>query len=361
MPVNQNGASASQTTSANEPSSFPNSADINEQNRPISRASDFTEYDDTPPTATEVPSLPVTPAKTPGKIAVTAGEHSRPGSAHTGNSRGNWSAATPHQRAYPSYAGSTGTTSNRPPTAGSRTHVPSLTAHAFHRPMSSQRLQAQRSQRSSGLSTATNPLARGQGDEVEDDRRTSETRPTTGRKMSGASRPISRGTDITELGPTAEEDIPEVPSLPNLPDLPDRATANASPGSEAPLHLGHDRSPNKRPDRLNIGSANNANISNAPLTPRSFRSSIMRSHRHSRTSLHGRGGHEKLPSDASTAQAKEATKDIVKSNLGKNYEYFPGNTTFCLGGRFQNTRERPINIATGIMILLPTALFLAFS
>jgi palmitoyltransferase ZDHHC9/14/18 len=48
-------------------------------------------------------------------------------------------------------------------------------------------------------------------------------------------------------------------------------------------------------------------------------------------------------------------------NFGSNYEYFTGNTVFFLGGRLQNTRSRPINIATGLMFIIPGALFFVFS
>jgi len=73
----------------------------------------------------------------------------RSSSAHTGrSSHENWSQANPQlPDIHTSYAGSAGAPSNRPPTSHSRTHVPSLTAQAFYRPMSSQKLQAQRSQR----------------------------------------------------------------------------------------------------------------------------------------------------------------------------------------------------------------------
>jgi palmitoyltransferase ZDHHC9/14/18 len=47
--------------------------------------------------------------------------------------------------------------------------------------------------------------------------------------------------------------------------------------------------------------------------------------------------------------------------LGKNYEYFTGNTLFFGGGRLQNSRDKPINIATGIFVVLPSALFFAYS
>jgi palmitoyltransferase ZDHHC9/14/18 len=46
---------------------------------------------------------------------------------------------------------------------------------------------------------------------------------------------------------------------------------------------------------------------------------------------------------------------------GKNYEYFAGNTVFCLGGRLQNSRDRPINIISAVFILLPIGLFFGFS
>jgi palmitoyltransferase ZDHHC9/14/18 len=51
----------------------------------------------------------------------------------------------------------------------------------------------------------------------------------------------------------------------------------------------------------------------------------------------------------------------MKSALGKNYEYFEGNTIFWLGGRLQNARDRPINIATGVFLVLPAILFFVFS
>jgi palmitoyltransferase ZDHHC9/14/18 len=58
---------------------------------------------------------------------------------------------------------------------------------------------------------------------------------------------------------------------------------------------------------------------------------------------------------------KETIKEAVKTELGKNYQYFSGNTVFCWGGRLQNTRDRPVNIATGIFILVPAGLFFGFS
>ncbi|KOS21105.1 Palmitoyltransferase ERF2 [Escovopsis weberi] len=45
---------------------------------------------------------------------------------------------------------------------------------------------------------------------------------------------------------------------------------------------------------------------------------------------------------------------------GKVYEYFEGNTVFFFGGRWQNTRQRPINIATGLFMVVPCVLFFVF-
>jgi palmitoyltransferase ZDHHC9/14/18 len=80
-------------------------------------------------------------------------------------------------------------------------------------------------------------------------------------------------------------------------------------------------------------------------------------------SMQGRqAGREKLPSNASSPHlAKHDPKDIMVRSVGKNYEYFTGNTVFCLGGRLQNSRDRPINIISAVFILLPIGLFFASS
>lgn len=74
-------------------------------------------------------------------------------------------------------------------------------------------------------------------------------------------------------------------------------------------------------------------------------------------------GHEKLASAESSPRMarKELTKEAVKKELGKNHEYFSGNTVFCWGGRLQNTRDRPVNIATAILFFVPVGLFFGFS
>ncbi|KAF1980910.1 zf-DHHC-domain-containing protein [Aulographum hederae CBS 113979] len=257
-----------------------------------------------------------------------------------------------------SSAGSVGGASSRPPSA-SRTHVPSLTQHAFFRPMSSQRLQAQRAHRpDSNLSRITH---------------TSEVENGTG--VSGVSYPIirpgiatsfnqdrdnlpppSRGTDITER---------------DVPDMPDRTTANTSPEvAETVRSMGESVAPLQEPHRpthLNLDNTlkHSSHNGSAPQkSPRSFRSSfIIPSRRRSTVEQFSGRGHEKLNSEDTSPRhdLEVETKEVVRQELGKNYQYFTGNTVFCWGGRLQNTRDRPINIATGLFILIPAALFLGFS
>jgi palmitoyltransferase ZDHHC9/14/18 len=273
---------------------------------------------------------------------------SRPSSAATEKSR----------RMQRSAAGSTGAASNRPPTSSSRTHVPSLTSQAFFRPMSSQKLQAQRGQRPMSF---MGPHPTGPDAERADTR----TSNGSGRNNRGPGvlglhqeeRPTSRGTDIT--------------------DMPDRGTANTSPfgaetvrsanESEAPLsgELGQQNIPG----RLDLAKPYRNSASNLPpqKSPRSFRSSFIMPNRNSRNSRNSMRlqGHEKLESNPPTPVRRQSQKEMVKRQMkeehGKNYEYFTGNTIFLWGGRLQNTKERPISVVTLVGILLPAALFYAFS
>ncbi|KAF2104395.1 zf-DHHC-domain-containing protein [Rhizodiscina lignyota] len=268
---------------------------------------------------------------------------SRPSTAQTGVSRGTWSQSQPGQgRSGISHgARSVGSTAaSRPPTAGSRTHVPSITSHAFFKPMSSQRLQAQRGQRTSILGRGTPFQDQSQKQAAKHD----------------SDPPVSRDTDVTEH------------------DGQDRATTNPSPdNADTVRSQGESIAPLRKPSgltHLNIEKANrNGSASHLPTptkSPRSFRSSFAIPSRRSKTghsSLQHQHGHEKLSSTASSPHMAlpEPQKTQIKRELGKNYEYFTGNTVFFWGGRLQNTRDRPINIATGILALLPAGLFFGFS
>jgi palmitoyltransferase ZDHHC9/14/18 len=67
------------------------------------------------------------------------------------------------------------------------------------------------------------------------------------------------------------------------------------------------------------------------------------------------------PADPTAPQTKANLPRAARSNLGSNFEYFEGNTVFALGGRLQNTKHRPINIATLSLVILPCVLFFIFS
>lgn len=299
---------------------------------------------------------------------------SRPGTAKTGlsSSRGAWSQSTPLRRGVQrgSLSGSiSGSVSGRPPSAASRSHVPSLTSHAFFHPMSSQKLQAQR-----GASRpATTNQQHGTMDEASAVAQQRDSMPSSPIHRiardpvddADLEPPPSRGTEMTEQ------------------ETYDRITANTSPthgntagsltDSVRPLQR---QKPEGLDLSIDVAKAQNKNAGNtsAPMqSPRSFRSSLFISKGDSASKLPNRSmpGAEKLSSGASSPQltpmatASHSGQDkSIKSKLpnhGRNHEYFEGNTFFCIGGRLQNTRHRPINIATGSFVVIPAVLFFVFS
>ncbi|KAJ9481357.1 Palmitoyltransferase [Penicillium thymicola] len=245
---------------------------------------------------------------------------------------------------------------SRPGSSGSRlsrTHIPSLTAQAFFRPMSSQRLQAHR---------GTRPVTKGTVSSIDDwtehgsnNRRSlasNSTVPQGSQPPADMEAPPSRGTEFTD------------------PIIPDRNTSNASPtGNTTIRSLGEsvqllrDRDQKEKPPRLNLGAnyTGHAVQDTPPKSPLSFLSLQNRGAGHAHESR-ARQGHEHLSSAGSSPGPLDVKKPALpKTNPGRNYEYFLGNTFFCGGGRFQNSRDKPVNIATGLLIVVPSALFFAFS
>jgi hypothetical protein len=248
---------------------------------------------------------------------------------------------------------------SRPTTSTSRTHVP-LAAHGFFRPMSSQRLQQQRNQRPTSLLHGGHGSVHETADGAGSINRQSigsygtlRHAPTLGlhHEHEHEHVPPSRGTDMTDR------------------DMPDRTTANSTPtGAETVRSRDESITPlqKPRPERLNLANSRPSDNGKGPApgsSSRSFRSSFMMSSRDGRSTHLRQQGHEKLTSAESSPRLprSEVTKQLVKNEMGKNYQYFTGNTAFCWGGRLQNTRDRPVNIATAIMIILPAALFFGFS
>ncbi|OHE99789.1 DHHC zinc finger domain-containing protein [Colletotrichum orchidophilum] len=323
---------------------------------------------------------------------------SRPGTAMTGMSgplegrrrgpppRMNYITSLNEKRGSIGGGSTAGSISSRPPSSRSRSHVPSLTSSAFFRPMSSQKLQAQRggsrpatrqqptlgdtetaSEHNQSAAAAaavasggpnarhsvisnpvSNPVARLQRQLSDND----SMRP-----------PPSRGTEYTDQGTY------------------DRITANTSPihGHYAAGSVSESVTPLQRNQRnsrnlsVNVdrGFGERGNQPSPLKSPRSFRSSFLLPGRSDQNkSNRTLPGGEKLSSTASTPQlnpvdsSRLADKNNLKkskTNLGYVFQYFEGNTVFCLGGRFQNTKHRPVNVATGLFIIIPAVLFFVFS
>jgi len=295
------------------------------------------------------------------------GDVSRPNTGVTGISsqRGQWSQPPPSRRGYAAphaQRGSVSTIGGRPQSATNRTHVPSLQSHAFFHPMSSQRLQQQR-----GGSRPPTMAQVGSSEDGSAEGGSSVARHSVNSNQTakqGQSQrdhiesppPPSRGTEMTE---TAE-----------------RVTANTSPThghnatgslteSVRPLQRGP---PNTKGLTLNIDKSykNGGGLPTPSKSPRSFRSSFLlptRGDAAASSPNRSTQGREKLSSAASSPglTPTDAPEPIPKQKLGTNYEYFTGNTVFFWGGRLQNTRDKPISIATGFAVVLPGVLFLVFS
>lgn len=249
-----------------------------------------------------------------------------------------------------------------PPLSVSRTHVPSLTASGFFKPMSSQRLQAQRLGRPN--TARTSYTARTAQSTPADDRTDAESRRSLSTSRQGPYAPMpeherappSRGTEFTD------------------PVIHDRTT-NASPlGNSTTRSLSdglrllnerstqHESTSRAKPQQLNLSNLKPDTPQKSPL---SFRSGLSFSSKRKPAGY----GHQHLSSNGTSQNDANAPlpsalaprynqKRVLQS---KNYEYFQGNTIFWLGGRLQNARDRPINIATGVILVLPAILFFVFS
>lgn len=238
------------------------------------------------------------------------------------------------------------TNSSRPPSATtatsrtSRTHVPSIASHAFFKPMSSQRLQAQRGARPSrGGQLAMSVDGSSDGGTITN--RQSLVSDATASHTSNLHQdnekaPPSRGTEFTD-----QEDRGIIEGSPT-----EHATIRSTGESERPLHnkISSSRATHLSLDRQGNGS------------PKSFRGSFRRA---GATRMEPQG-HERLSSSNNSPMfVKAPPEDVPKAGI--NYQYFSGNTFFFWGGRLQNTRDRPINIVSGIIVVLPAILFLVYS
>ena len=276
---------------------------------------------------------------------------SRPGTAITGMSSargGNWSQSLPLRKGLQRGSVSGSIASGRPLSSASKTsrsHAP-LASQAFFRPMSSQKLQAQRAPRPPSIGQHRPSI-----DDLPDEDDQSHIAPYDVH-VSGT---ISRNNQ-----PTADsDDVPAPPSRgTENTELYDHITNTTSPthghyptasvtDSVTPLHR---MQAEEKGLSLNLDKPNTYRQNSSPLTPvktpHSFRSSLFMSGMGDSAANHPNHdmrGAEKLSSGASsprpTSNAAEATAGEASphAQLGRNYEYFEGNTVFCLGGRWQNT------------------------
>ncbi|KAI1501662.1 DHHC palmitoyltransferase-domain-containing protein [Biscogniauxia marginata] len=313
---------------------------------------------------------------------------SRPDTARTGisSSRGAWSQAASLRMGMQRASLTGSVTSARPPSSTSRSHVP-LASHAFFHPMSSQKLQAQRGAQRPPTLTQRPPSADDLPDE--DQSHVAPQGITVSRPIARTSHrtmddgdlqlPSSRGTEITE--PYDRITTTTSPTHGHHP-------ADSVTDSVRPLQ----RKAEERNLTLNVDTSNNyrggANAPSPVKTPRSFRSSLFMTGKgesagsQRNRAMHGaeklssaassprfttRAGADRFPRDKAETvkdkgkgKGKGKDKDKVPGH-GRNHQYFEGNTVFCIGGRLQNTRHKPINIATGSFVVIPAILFFATS
>lgn len=242
-----------------------------------------------------------------------------------------------------------------PESTTSRTHVPSLTAQGFLRPMSSSRLQQQRLESLKAARAARSQQQRPQtgvtNATIDDDAQSMRSN-RTGPYASLP--PMHRPTASITTGYTESE-------VPNDYDV------NSQPTQSETGDYFRSESPPKRtfPAPLNLSnSLSVADNKDKPMrSPHSFRSGFSIGSKQiippTHQSLHSNEPSPRYNEHARNTQEKQYLAQ--QSALGKNYEYFEGNNVFWLGGRLQNARDRPMNIATGILLVLPAVLFFVFS
>ncbi|KAK5991187.1 Palmitoyltransferase ERF2 [Cladobotryum mycophilum] len=308
----------------------------------------------------------------------------RPETARTGtSSKGPWAGGA--RKGFPtgkrgSVTSQTAGSLGRSPSLTSRSHVPSLTSNAFFHPMSSQKLQAQRAGAARPPTTQSPPPPPPQPDindnatdldgsviqdlaslhnhiapvhhiiystDNDDTRRA----------------PPSRGTEVTEQEPY------------------DRITGTTSPtqGHYAPASLTdsvrplHNNVDNAQP-QLNLEDKNFTGLGSLPSPNKSqgtFSNFVLPGMDGHSGENRNTDGAEKLSSAATSPRLnpvdsrgkpklKITPTPTQHPSKGKVYEYFEGNTVFFFGGRWQNTRQRPINVATGLFVVIPCVLFFIF-
>ena len=239
------------------------------------------------------------------------------------------------------------TSTSRPETSGSRistTHIPSVAANAFFRPMSSQRLQAQRGGRPPTTEHYfSNNDSRAESVSNVDERSVTSDFTMTRDRQDYETLPPSRGTDAPSHDPRDQASLHTTGN-----------TVRSAGESTRPLQSPTDQLTPSSPGRQYTGE-----------TAMSPARSTFRNPARSQVPFSARNGlPENKPASLESFAAQlsgEKLKNEAGKTTGRNHQYFPGNTIFCFGGRFQNTRDRPVNVLTGLLVVVPAILFFVFS
>lgn len=290
---------------------------------------------------------------------------------------------------FPSKRGSvTSTTAGslgRSPSLTSRSHVPSLTSNAFFHPMSSQKLQAQRAG-AARPPTVSQPQQQqhqeqqlGDLDDNATDVAGSVVQGYTPSPLAELQRnlgdddnrrpPPSRGTEMTE-----QDTLERIAGTRTTSPSAGYYATGSITDSIRPLHM----KPDAVHHAVNVSAVRSPLDLGNPSVPtkssRSFRSTFLLPGSNEQilgSQNRSTDGAEKLSSTASSprlepvdSQGQQKPKTPPTStqpqSKGRVYQFFDGNTVFWFGGRWQNTRHRPLNIATGIFAVTPCALFFVF-
>ncbi|OTA32060.1 hypothetical protein BTJ68_07244 [Hortaea werneckii EXF-2000] len=287
----------------------------------------------------------------------------------------------------------------RPTSAMSRTHVPSVAAGTgFLRPMSSQKLQAQRGQQTGGrpisaLAQNVESVDEEQAGARPRRRESGESEEKRRIRYSNASvHTLREGGNGGAYGRQTSGEADDVPPVPDSRGtiFTDRDGTNtfqsesaqgaaiagsvASGTSTAPLHQSRpDHNPLPRLD------TNNNTAVPPPKSPgnRSLRASFGLGNSKQRTNSHSPHNlrltpsqhHQQLHSNPSSPIPNEKPSAIHQSSSssrptkgpGRNKDYYAGNTLFLFRGRLLNIKAKPLNTLTFLLTALPCGLFFGFS
>lgn len=223
----------------------------------------------------------------------------------------------------------------------SRSHVPSLASQAFFRPMSSQRLQARRNRPTEGCQLRASI---DRTDVVD----------------SNTKDHADRNTDL--LPPTGVSEFLDLDDESRMEDTGSpigATTLRSNENSQRPLHPRALNNSTTTHAGLGRNNKQAASSSTKPKPSVLFQATIVRPARGMASMPDNLRGHERTYPEKYSESAQGVQQD--PPSIGANYQYFLGNTVFLLGGRLQNARDLPINVATGILAVLPSVLFLYYS